>query len=76
MGKGTHVHFHESSKTKYMPRSVLVDTDPMQIDKSLSGPLGQLLSSDSFLKGSNSCGNNWGVGHFTDGAEIVDKVMD
>ena len=76
MGKGTHVHFCETSKTKYIPRSVIVDTDPFQIDKSISGPLGQLLSPDSFLKGSNSCGNNWGVGHFTDGAEIVDKVMD
>ena len=75
MRKGINVHFNESSKNKYIPRSIIVDTDPMQIDKSLSGPLGQLLSPDSFLKGSNSCGNNWVVGHFTDGAEMVDKVM-
>ena len=76
MGKGTNVHFYESSKNKYIPRSIIVDTDPMQIDKSLSGPLGKLLSPDSFLKGSKSCVNNWAVGHYTDGREMVDKVMD
>jgi tubulin beta len=51
LGKGIKVHFNESSKNKYIPRSIIVDTDPMQIDKAQSGPLGQLFSPDSFIKG-------------------------
>ena len=76
MGKGTNVHFYESSKNKFIPRSIIVDTDPMQIDKSLSGPLGQLLSPDSFLKGYGSCRNNWAVGMYNEGDEMKEKVMD
>lgn len=31
---------------------------------------------DSFVTGSNGAGNNWAKGHYTEGAELMESVMD
>lgn len=31
---------------------------------------------DNFVFGQSSAGNNWAKGHYTEGAELVDSVMD
>ena len=41
-----------------------------------SGPFGQLFRPDNFVFGQSGSGNNWATGHYTEGAELVDSVLD
>lgn len=59
-----------------MPRAVLVDLEPGTMDAVRSGPFGQLFRPDNFVFGHSSAGNNWAKGHYTEGAELVDQVLD
>lgn len=41
-----------------------------------SGPYGKLFRPDNFVFGQSGAGNNWAKGHYTEGAELVDSVLD
>ncbi|CAH0602412.1 unnamed protein product [Chrysodeixis includens] len=70
------VYYNEASGGKYVPRAVLVDLEPGTMDSVRSGPYGQLFRPDNFVFGQSGAGNNWAKGHYTEGAELVDSVMD
>lgn len=70
------VYFSESSSKKYVPRAILVDLEPGTMDTVKQGPLGPLFRPDNFIFGQSGAGNNWAKGHYTEGAELVDMVMD
>ncbi|CAB4413034.1 unnamed protein product [Rhizophagus irregularis] len=61
---------------KYVPRAVLVDLEPGTMDSVRAGPFGQLFRPDNFVFGQSGAGNNWAKGHYTEGAELVDSVLD
>nr|KAG5712250.1 hypothetical protein BaRGS_014600 [Batillaria attramentaria] len=46
------------------------------MDAVRSGPFGQLFRPDNFVFGQTGAGNNWAKGHYTEGAELVDSIMD
>ena len=46
------------------------------MDSVRSGPFGQIFRPDNFIFGQSGAGNNWAKGHYTDGAELVDSVLD
>lgn len=46
------------------------------MDSIRSGPLGRLFKPDNFVFGQSGAGNNWAKGHYTEGAELIDNVMD
>ncbi|KAJ1649386.1 Tubulin beta-4B chain [Dispira simplex] len=70
------VYFNEASGNKYVPRSVLVDLECGTMDAVKSGPLGKMFRPDNFIYGQNGAGNSWAKGHYTEGAELVDAVLD
>nr|WFQ97547.1 beta-tubulin [Ustilaginoidea virens] len=70
------VYFNEASGNKYVPRAVLVDLEPGTMDAVRAGPFGQLFRPDNFGFGQSGAGNNWAKGHYTEGAELVDNVLD
>ncbi|XP_010857413.1 PREDICTED: tubulin beta-6 chain [Bison bison bison] len=70
------VYYNESSSQKYVPRAALVDLEPGTMDSVRSGPFGQLFRPDNFIFGQTGAGNNWAKGHYTEGAELVDSVLD
>ena len=70
------VYFSESSTKRYVPRSINVDLEPGTIDTMKTGKMGQLFKPDSFICGHSGAGNNWAKGHYTEGAEICDSVME
>ena len=41
-----------------------------------NGPYGELFRPDNFIHGQSGAGNNWARGHYTEGGELVDTVMD
>jgi len=54
----------------------LVDLEPGTMDSVRSGPFGQIFRPDNFVFGQSGAGNNWAKGHYTEGAELVDSVLD
>jgi len=46
------------------------------MDSVRSGPFGQIFRPDNFVFGQSGAGNNWAKGHYTEGAELVDSVLD
>jgi tubulin beta len=61
---------------KYVPRAVLVDLEPGTMDAIRAGAHGKLFRPDNFVFGQSGAGNNWAKGHYTEGAELVDSVLD
>ncbi|ODQ64186.1 beta tubulin [Nadsonia fulvescens var. elongata DSM 6958] len=70
------VYYNEAAAHKYVPRAVLVDLEPGTMDAVRSGPMGNLFRPDNFVFGQAGAGNNWATGHYTEGAELVDSVLD
>ncbi|KAK7863183.1 hypothetical protein R5R35_003434 [Gryllus longicercus] len=70
------VYYNVGSKGMYVPRSVLVDLEPGTMDAVRTGPFGRLFRPDNFVDGQSGAGNNWAKGHYTEGAELVDAVLD
>ena len=46
------------------------------MDSVRAGPYGQLFRPDNFVFGQTGAGNNWAKGHYTEGAELIDSVLD
>ena len=53
-----------------------MDLEPGTMDSVRSGPFGQVFRPDNFVFGQSGAGNNWAKGHYTEGAELVDSVLD
>jgi len=70
------VYYNEAQGGRYVPRAVLMDLEPGTMDAVRSGPFGGLFRPDSFIFGKTGAGNNWAKGHYTEGAELMDNVMD
>ncbi|KAF8333517.1 beta-tubulin [Cantharellus anzutake] len=74
------VYFNEvggrGSSPKYVPRSVQLDLEAGVCNHLRSGPLGHLFRPDTFIHGESGAGNNWAKGYYTEGAELVDQVLD
>ncbi|KAI9608259.1 hypothetical protein KEM48_003393 [Puccinia striiformis f. sp. tritici PST-130] len=70
------VYYNEVATNKYVPRAVLIDLEPGTMDSVRSGAFGSLFRPDNFVFGQSGAGNNWAKGHYTEGAELVDSVLD
>jgi tubulin beta len=46
------------------------------MDSVCSGPFGQIFCPDNFVFGQSGAGNNWAKCHYTEGAELMDSVLD
>ena len=46
------------------------------MDSVRAGPFGQIFRPDNFVFGQSGAGNCWAKGHYTEGAELVDTVLD
>ncbi|CAH4033284.1 tubulin beta chain-like [Pieris brassicae] len=71
------VYYNEADDgSRYVPRAVLVDLEPGTMDAIRSSSYGALFRPDNFVFGQSGAGNNWAKGHYTEGAELVESVMD
>ncbi|KIM39353.1 hypothetical protein M413DRAFT_447286 [Hebeloma cylindrosporum] len=73
------VYFDEitdGGSTRYVPRSVQVDLEAGVCNKLRSGILGNLFRPDTYLTSASGAGNNWAKGYYTEGAELVDSILD
>jgi len=70
------VYYNEVSGSKYVPRAILVDLEPGTMEACKNSPIGQLFRPDNFIHAQSGAGNNWAKGHYTEGAELVEAVID
>jgi len=70
------VYFNEAAGGRYVPRAVLLDLEPGVLDSIRAAPYGQIFKPDNFVAGQSGAGNNWAKGHYTEGAELIDQVLD
>ncbi|KAF3779426.1 Tubulin beta-5 chain [Nymphaea thermarum] len=70
------VYYNEASCGRFVPRAVLMDLEPGTMDSVRTGAYGQIFRPDNFVFGQSGAGNNWAKGHYTEGAELIDSVLD
>jgi len=70
------VYFTEVDGGRWVPRAVLVDLEPGTMDATKASSIGKIFRPDNFVFGQNGAGNNWAKGHYTEGAELVDQVLE
>jgi len=57
-------------------RAVLVDLEPGTMESVKTSTLSGLFRPDNIVHASNGAGNNWAKGHYTEGSELVDQVLE
>jgi len=70
------VFYKETSAGDYTPTSIMFDLEPGVLDVIRNGPRKDLYNPQSFVHAQSGAGNNWAKGHYTEGAELIDEVMD
>ncbi|OIW10130.1 hypothetical protein TanjilG_21967 [Lupinus angustifolius] len=70
------VYYNEAINGRYVPRAVLMDLEPGTMDAVRAGPYGQIFRPDNFVFGQSGAGNNFAKGHYTEGADLIDSVLD
>ena len=60
----------------FFPRALWVDLEPSTVNKIQGGPIGRLINPDLAITGNISAGNNWAVGYYTEGAYLMDQVLE
>eukprot|EP00930_Biecheleria_cincta_P023244 TRINITY_DN16823_c0_g1_i1.p1 TRINITY_DN16823_c0_g1~~TRINITY_DN16823_c0_g1_i1.p1 ORF type:complete len:506 (+),score=92.28 TRINITY_DN16823_c0_g1_i1:43-1560(+) len=69
-------YFSDSRRGRYVPRAILTDLEPTSVDRIKASALGQLFRPDNCIVGHCGAANNWARGFYTNGAELIDLVMD
>lgn len=69
-------YYTEGIGGRYLPRALLVDLEPGTADSVRASTLGKLFKLENYVLGQSGAGNNWAKGHYTEGAELVDSVLD
>jgi len=70
------VYFNEASEDRYVPRAICLDLEPGCLENLRASSYGRIYRPDNFIHGQNGAGNSWAKGHYTEGAELVDSVME
>lgn len=71
------VYFHVNASESAIPRALVVDLEPGTADIIKADPfLSNAFRPDNVINGKNGAGNNWAKGHYTEGAELVEEVLD
>ncbi|KAH7871091.1 beta-tubulin 2 [Lentinula edodes] len=61
---------------RYVPRSTQIDLEAGVCNRLRSGPIGGLFRPDTYVTGDPGAGNNWAKGFYTEGAELIDSLLD
>jgi tubulin beta len=64
------------SSAKYVPRTINFDLEPGVLDKIKKSDWGGIFAPNSMINAMSGAANNWAKGHYTEGAEMIDEVMD
>ena len=64
-------------RVAFQPRAVMVDSEPETLNQfRQENKRKYWFNHDNFVIGTSGCGNNWAKGYYTEGAKIVNDVLD
>jgi len=70
------IYFHESRGGRYVPRAVLVDSEPGNLDRIRAGDCGHVFRSDAYVSSRGTGGGVFAMGYYQIGSEIIDQTLD
>lgn len=70
------VYYECAPNCRFVPRCVVVDLDPTQPHILRASPFGAIFNPDHFITGCHGTGNNFAKGYYTEGAELMDSVLE
>lgn len=70
------VYYESGPRNIFVPRVVACDLEPASIHQVKCSCIGRMFNPDYFVTGRCGAGNNWAKGHYTDGAELMDSILD
>jgi len=70
------VYFSPTGPHNFTPRAVMVDLEPGTAEVLKQSSIGKIFKPDNFVFGASGAGNNWAKGHYTEGAEIIEEVLE
>lgn len=68
--------FQRTVTDQYVPRAILVDTEPSVVDQVRNGEYRKLFHPDNMISGKEDAANNYARGHFHIGKELLDATME
>lgn len=68
--------FQRTASERYVPRAILVDTEPSVIDQVKTGEFRNLFHPDNLISGKEDAANNFARGHFHIGKQLLNDTMD
>ena len=76
--EGSHVDYTSAGESRYVPvpRSIMVDLEPATLNTLRNSEYGKIFKPDNFIFGQIGAGNNFAKGYYTEGAELVDQILD
>jgi len=69
------VYFEEKS-SRFVPRAILVDLEPASEAVIKSSRMARMFRPENMAFGKTGSSHNWAKGHYTEGAKLIDEVMD
>ncbi|XP_055636817.1 tubulin beta chain-like [Toxorhynchites rutilus septentrionalis] len=69
------VYFEESPCCNFVPRAIFADLEPGTLNGLRCSRYGKLFSPESMVCGMPGAGNNWARGYHTEGAELLDELL-
>lgn len=70
------VYYSEGSNDLHYARAICADTDPSSVQKLKKSPMSNIFSPHNSVYGSEGTGNNFAKGFYTEGAELMDVLLD
>lgn len=70
------VYYRDGYNETFYARAICADTDPASVEKLKHSPMSNLFSPDNIVHGSEATGNNFAKGFYTEGAELLDSLLD
>ena len=71
-----YVFYSETNNGKSVPRCIQTDLEVGVLDVIKKSKLGGLFKPGDLVAGQSGSRNNWAKGHYTEGAELIDQVLD
>lgn len=70
------VYYDYVQNSRFVPRCVICDLEPSQVYSLRCSAVGKLFNPEFCISGNRGAGNNWAKGFYTEGAELMDSVLE
>lgn len=70
------MYYSTGPKEIFVPRAILCDLEPGVLHQVKCSTYGRIYNPDYFIMGRSGAGNNWATGHYSEGAELMDCVLE